>query len=80
MKTRVNLTIEDSVLQATKRYAEKRGTSVSEIVEEYLKGITRSHNKINVIDLIESLPPSKINTEIDWKEEYYKENAKKYGF
>ena len=82
MKTRVNLTIEDSVLQETKRYAEKRGTSVSEIVEEYLKGIISSQKKANVIDLIESLPPPKIKIDagIDLKEQYYKERAKKYGF
>ena len=77
MKTRVNLTIEDSVLQATKRYAEKQGTSVSEIVEEYLKGITPPVKGKTIFDIIENLGPSNIDPKADLKELYYQN--KKHG-
>ncbi len=82
MKTRVNLTIEKSVLEDTKLYAETNGTSVSELVEDYLKNITKSfrHKKKSVIDLIEKLPKPQLDEHIDYKEFYYKERAEKYGF
>ena len=80
MKTRVNLTIEDSLLKSTKRYAEKKGTSVSELVEEYFKIITRPKKRPNIIDLIESLEKPSIDENADLKELYYQDRAKKYGF
>ena len=48
MKARVNLTIEESVLHDTKLYAEKQGTSVSELVEEYLKKVTPEQNIVGI--------------------------------
>jgi hypothetical protein len=80
MKSRVNLTIEESVLHDTKVYAHKQGTSVSEIVEEYLKSITKPVKRRTIIDLMEELGPSNIDPKADLKELYYKERAKKYGF
>jgi hypothetical protein len=80
MKTRVNLTIEDSVLHDTKLYAEKKGTSVSEIVEGYLKIVTRSVKRKTIIDMVEELQPGNIDPKADLKELFYQEQAKKYGF
>lgn len=80
MKTRVNLTIEETVLHDTKLYAEKRGISVSEIVEDYLKAVTRPVKRKTIIDMVEELGPSNIDSKADLKELYYQEQAKKYGF
>lgn len=80
MKTRVNLTIEESVLRDTKIFAEKQGMSVSEIVEDYLKKITQPVKRKTIIDMIEELGPSNIDPKADLKELYYQERAKKYGF
>jgi hypothetical protein len=82
MKTRVNLTIEESVLQETKLYAETHGTSVSEIVEGFLrKAIKQSQpKKKSILDLIEKLPKPQLDEGVDYKELYYKERAEKYGF
>ena len=80
MKTRVNLTIEESVLRDTKLFAEKQGTSVSEIVEEYLRKITKPVKRKTIFDMIEELKPADIDPKADLKELYYQERAKKYGF
>jgi hypothetical protein len=82
MKARVNLTIEESVLQDTKLYAEKHGTSVSEMVEDYLKSITKhsTYKKKSILELIEKLPKPNLDDQINYKEFYYKERAEKYGF
>lgn len=82
MKMRVNLTIEESVLQETKLYAETHGTSVSEMVEEFLKKVIRysQPKRKSVLDLIEQLPKPQLNEDINYKELYYKERAEKYGF
>ena len=80
MKARVNLTIEESVLHDTKLYAEKQGISVSEIVEEYLKNITKPVKRKTIIDMVEELSPADIDPKADLTELYYQERAKKYGF
>ena len=79
MKARVNLTIEESILHDTKLYAEKKGISVSEIVEEYLKVVTKPVRRKTIIDIVEELDPANIDPKADLKELYYQEQAKKYG-
>lgn len=39
MTTKLTLTIEEKVITAAKTYAKKRGTSVSDLVEAYLKDL-----------------------------------------
>jgi hypothetical protein len=80
MKTRVNLTIEDDVLKNTKLYAEKQGTSVSELAENYFRSIIDHPKRSNIFDLIDKLPQSNIDTKADLIDLYYKDKAKKYGF
>ncbi|MEO6851108.1 MAG: DUF6364 family protein [Mucilaginibacter sp.] len=80
MKARVNLTIDETVLQDTKQYAEKRGMSVSEIVEDYLKIVTKPIKRKTIIDMVKELSPADIDPKADLKELYYQERAKKYGF
>ena len=80
MKTRVNLTIEDSVLTSTKLYAQKQKTSISELVENYLKAITRPAKKTNILDLVKKLEKPELDPKADLKELFYRDQTKKYGF
>ena len=78
MKARLNLTIDQSLLEEVKQYATLKNTSVSELVEEYFKVIIQPKKK-SFIELIKELPKPKIDENFDWKEEYYKDKMKKYG-
>lgn len=80
MKSRLNLTIENSLLEDVKSYAVKQKRSVSDLVESYFKKVTRPSKRKNIIDLVEKLEKSTIDKNADLKNLYYKENAKKYGF
>ena len=77
MKTRLNLTIEDSLLKSTKLYAEKQGTSVSKLTERYFKSITKPAKRKTIIDLVEKLGNHDIDPKADLKEMYYQD--KKHG-
>ncbi|MDH7462854.1 DUF6364 family protein [Chitinophagaceae bacterium 26-R-25] len=80
MKTRLNITIEESLLDNVKNYASRNNVSVSELVENYLKKLIRPAKKKSIIDAVAKLKKPNIDPSIDLKELYYKENAKKYGF
>ena len=73
MKTRLNLTIEDSLLKNAKRYAEKQHASVSELVEGYFKSITKPAKRKTIIDLVEELEKPNIDPKADLKELYYQD-------
>jgi hypothetical protein len=76
MKTRLTLTIDEALLKSVKQYAAKKQTSVSELVENYFAMQTKS--KKNIIDLIENLDaPTKVATNADLKDLFYKDRAKK---
>lgn len=78
MKARLNLTIDQSLLEDVKQYATLKNTSVSELVEEYFKVIIQPKKK-SFVELIKELPKPKVDENFDWKEEYYKDKMKKYG-
>lgn len=80
MKARLNITIDDSLLNSIKAYAAKKHTSVSELVENYFKRLTQPTNRKTFFDLVEELKKPKIDPHADLKELYYKDQAKKYGF
>jgi hypothetical protein len=79
MKERLNLTIEGSLLDAMKAYAVTRQTSVSELVENYFRTITRPARRKNIINMVDQLDRPTIDAGADLKELFYKEQAKKYG-
>jgi len=80
MKARLNLTIEDNLLEDVKNYAVKQQKSVSELVEGYFKSVTKPSKRKNILHLVEKLDKPVIADEADLKGLFYKENAKKYGF
>ncbi|MDN3583670.1 DUF6364 family protein [Mucilaginibacter flavus] len=78
MKTKLNLTIEESLLADAKMYAQKQHRSVSQLVEDYFKSITKAPRRKNIIELVERLDPPAFDAQTDLKELYYQEHAKKY--
>ena len=56
MKTRLNLTIEESLLEKVKSYAASKSSSVSELVENYFKTLIEAPSAKRIADIIEELP------------------------
>lgn len=85
MKKRLNLTIEEHLLEKIKKYAEEQETSLSGLVEEHFESLTKPKSKIpggmSLVEYMQSLPKSKVDfpDDFNWKEEYYKAKAKKLG-
>jgi hypothetical protein len=81
MKNRVNITIDEKLVRDAKRYAARKNISLSQLVENYLKGLTtRRTAKKNVLELLSELPEPKRGTEKATVEAYYEERKGKYGF
>ena len=80
MKERLNLTIDGELLNAMKAYAAKKEVSVSELVEDYFRTVTKPVERKNIRELIRGLRKPGISDELDLKKLYYEEQAGKYGF
>ena len=80
MKTRLNLTIEESLLEKVKNYAASRKSSVSELVENYFKTFVQAPPHKRIADIIEALPKPDLPVGGDLKKQYMEQNADKYGF
>lgn len=79
MKAKLNLTIEDNLLAKIKRYAAKRKTSVSELVEAYFISLTTASKKPNIVDLMDATKKPNIELPNDLTTSYYEERKEKYG-
>lgn len=73
MKSRLNLTIEDSLLKSTKLYAEKQHISISELVEGYFKEVTKPIKRKTFADIVKELGAHNIDPKADLKELYYQD-------
>ncbi|TXE13309.1 DUF6364 family protein [Algoriphagus aquimarinus] len=86
MKKRLNITIEENLLDKIKTYADQNETSISSLVEEHFEALIKPKPKLkngmSLVEYMQSLPKSKIEFPkgYNYKEEIYKERAKKYGF
>lgn len=86
MKKRLNITIDEELLEKIKRYAAKEEKSISSLVEEQFEKLvsrkTGLPEGMSLVEYMQSLPKSKIDfpEDFDWKEEYYKAKAKKWGY
>jgi len=80
MKNRLNITVDDALMEQAKRYAAKHHTSVSQLVEQYFKSLSRPARKKNVRDLLKELPKPARKADGYTKEAYYEERKHKYGF
>jgi uncharacterized protein (DUF3820 family) len=48
MNTKLTLTIEKTIIEKAKKYAKVNGRSLSDMVENYLKAITKEDNVVSV--------------------------------
>lgn len=80
MKSRLNLTIDNNLLDRIKRYAAKRQTSVSELVEHYFNNLTKPTKRETIIDLVDKLDRPTLADGGDLKKAFYEDQAEKYGF
>jgi len=80
MKNKLNITVDDTLIEQAKRYAARHQTSLSQLVEQYFKSLVRPARKKNILELLKELPKPKISIEGDLKKNYYDQQKKKYGF
>lgn len=81
MNTKLTLTIEQEIIEKAKSYAKEKNRSLSDIIENYLKILTKEEklkvNKLNPI--VKSLKGSFKNSKnINYKKELEKRLEKKY--
>ena len=81
MNTKLTLTIEQTIIEKAKKYANVKGRSLSNIVENYLKAITKEDNieSIDLTPIVKSLKGTfKAPKNIDYKKELSKRLIEKY--
>lgn len=81
MNTKLTLTIEQTIIEKAKKYANNKGRSLSDIIENYLKAITRddSAENIELTPIVKSLKGSfKAPQDFDYKKELSKSLTEKY--
>jgi len=83
MDTKLTLTIEKSVIDKAKDYARKKGRSLSDLIENYLKVIISSKEKENteeITPLVRSMMGSfKVPKDFDYKKALVEELNNKYS-
>jgi hypothetical protein len=81
MNTKLTLTIEKSVIEKAKKYAKEKEHSLSDLIENYLKAITKEKKTEIEIDtpIIQSLKGSfHMPSDFDYKKELTENLSKKY--
>jgi hypothetical protein len=81
MTTKLTLTIEQSVIEKAKVYAKAKGDSLSGIIENYLKVISKEETEsdVEIPPLVKSLKGSfKAPVDFDYKNELTKGLSEKY--
>lgn len=81
MNTKLTLTIEQTIIVKAKKYANNKGRSLSDIVENYLKAITKDDNSeiIELTPIVKSLKGSfKAPQNFDYKKDLTKGLTEKY--
>lgn len=81
MATKLTLSLDSKVIEAAKKYSAKKGTSISKIVEDYLRRITLSDHKkkqkknslMELRGILGKVPP-----DFDYEEERFKYLMGKY--
>lgn len=81
MNTKLTLTIEQTVIEKAKIYAKGNGHSLSGIIENYLKVITKDDeiSEIEITPIVKSLKGAfKAPADFDYKKELEKGLSEKY--
>ncbi len=63
-------------------YAAKKGLSLSELVEDHFRILTRNKEEQSLLDILDSMPKPELTftDDFDFKKEYHEERRPKYGF
>ncbi len=81
MNTKLTLTIEQSIIEKAKKYASGKGRSLSDIIENYLKIITREEQakEVELTPIVKSLKGTfKEPRNFNYKTELSRRLAEKY--
>lgn len=81
MSTKLTLTIEKSVIEKAKKYARNRERSLSDLIENYLKALTKDElkNQEELTPIVKSLKGSfKVPKDFDYKKELTERLSEKY--
>jgi len=82
MNTKLTLTIEQEIIERAKKYAKEKNRSLSDIIENYLKILTKEERKLegnNLKPIVKSLKGSfKMPENMDYKKELGNRLEKKY--
>jgi len=81
MNTKLTLTMEQTIIKKAKKYARQKGRSLSDIIENYLKIITKDKEKsdIEITPLTKSLKGAfKAPDDFDYKKQLTKGLSEKY--
>jgi BioD-like phosphotransacetylase family protein len=81
MNTKLTLTIEDSIIEKAKKYAQKKENSLSNIIENYLKVLVleQPESKKELSPIVKSLKSSfHSDSDFDYKKELAKKLSEKY--
>ena len=83
MNTKLTLTIEKEVIEQTKDYAKTKGQSLSDLVENYFKLLTKEKRNIKPNQLTPRVQRLrgilKVDQNFDYKKVLTEELSKKYG-
>ncbi|GAA4302576.1 DUF6364 family protein [Compostibacter hankyongensis] len=82
MKARLNITIEESLLERAKVYAMKKRVSLSSLVGDYLEAIVHaSPRRKTIVDMVDKLEPDpEVIAESSRQAAFYESQKEKYGF
>ena len=82
MNTKLTLTIEKEIIEEAKEYAKVKGQSLSDLVENYFKLITKESREIKPKQLSPRIQRLrgilKVDKDFDYKKDLEEELAKKY--
>ncbi|WP_179005565.1 DUF6364 family protein [Winogradskyella forsetii] len=82
MNTKLTLTIQREIIERAKTYAKEKNRSLSDIIENYLKSLTKEEQKqkrSKLNPVVESLKGSfKMPKDMDYKKELKERLEKKY--
>lgn len=81
MKKRISFEIETELLLEIKAYAAEKKISISQLVEDHFKELTKSAKQPRFIEMVKNLViTEKFEDVVDFKKQYYEDNKAKYGF
>ncbi len=80
MSTKLTLTIEEKVILSAKKYAQEKGKSLSNLVENYLKSISSNETDLNTLSpkVTKLMGVIKLPADFNYKEELGNSLSKKY--